>query len=444
MSEAKQNKIVEKNTAVIVGIGDYVDKSKEDGLNLQELLAKASSLAIQDSGIKDLNYHIDYVGVVRFSVDFLTASNQSNFQYSNFPRTLGNKLGISAKEEVYAPMGGNSPQVLLDDALTKISAGEVDCALLSGGEALQTMIARLKSGLSLDWLDEPGGNPEMIGNNSIGFSEHEKLHGMDLPTNVYPLFANALRGQENKTAKTHLKDSSELFSEFSGPSLKVSKEILKLGIPIGIGIFAEMTMFSGAAIIIGQLGDKILSGHAIALNIASIVFMLPLAIGLAGSTRVGNLLGEGKFLDAKYSSYVGVLLCFFGALLNMLILLLFRESFASIYSNDIDVISIAISLLLYAAIFQIPDGIQMGSLGALRGYKDTFAPMIFIIISYWIFAIPLGYYLTNFGFFEPMGAAGMWVSMILGLILFSIFIFIRLKLVSSRYINNFNNIRYKL
>ena len=215
MSEAKQNKIVEKNTAVIVGIGDYVDKSKEDGLNLQELLAKASSLAIQDSGIKDLNYHIDYVGVVRFSVDFLTASNQSNFQYSNFPRTLGNKLDISAKEEVYAPMGGNSPQVLLDDALTKISAGEVDCALLSGGEALQTMIARLKSGLSLDWLDEPGGNPEMIGNNSIGFSEHEKLHGMDLPTNVYPLFANALRGQENKTAKTHLKESSELFSEFS-------------------------------------------------------------------------------------------------------------------------------------------------------------------------------------------------------------------------------------
>ena len=215
MSEAKQNKIVEKNTAVIVGIGDYVDKSKEDGLNLQELLAKASSLAIQDSGIKDLNYHIDYVGVVRFSVDFLTASNQSNFQYSNFPRTLGNKLGISAKEEVYAPMGGNSPQVLLDDALTKISAGEVDCALLSGGEALQTMIARLKSGLSLDWLDEPGGNPEMIGNNSIGFSEHEKLHGMDLPTNVYPLFANALRGQETKTAKTHLKESSELFSEFS-------------------------------------------------------------------------------------------------------------------------------------------------------------------------------------------------------------------------------------
>tara|TARA_B100001989_G_scaffold201202_1_gene149639 strand:+ start:942 stop:2282 length:1341 start_codon:yes stop_codon:yes gene_type:complete len=227
---------------------------------------------------------------------------------------------------------------------------------------------------------------------------------------------------------------TELLKEFNGPSLRVSKEILKLGIPIGIGIFAEMTMFSGAAIIIGQLGDKILSGHAVALNIASILFMLPLAIGLAGSTRVGNLLGEKRYLNAKYSSYVGVSLCFIGALFNMIILLIFRENFSSIYSKDIEVINIAISLLLYAAIFQIPDGIQMGSLGALRGYKDTFAPMIFLIISYWIFAIPLGYFLTNYGLTKPLGAEGMWISMIMGLILFSIIIFNRLRLVSSRYI----------
>jgi len=227
---------------------------------------------------------------------------------------------------------------------------------------------------------------------------------------------------------------TELLKEFNGPSLKVSKEILKLGVPIGVGIFAEMTMFSGAAIIIGQLGDEILSGHAVALNIASILFMLPLAIGLAGSTRVGNLLGEKKFLDAKYSSYVGVSLCFIGALFNMIMLLIFRENFSSIYSKDIEVINVAISLLIYASIFQIPDGIQMGSLGALRGYKDTFAPMVFLLISYWIFAIPLGYFLTNYGFTKPLGAEGMWISMIMGLVLFSVFIFNRLRLVSSRYI----------
>jgi len=227
---------------------------------------------------------------------------------------------------------------------------------------------------------------------------------------------------------------TELLKEFDGPSLRVTKEILKLGIPIGIGIFTEMSMFSGAAIIIGQLGDKVLSGHAIALNIASIVFMLPLAIGLAGSTRIGNLIGENRFTDAKFSSYTGVTLCFIGALINMTMLLLFRDKFASVYSEDLEVLSVAVSLLFYAAIFQIPDGIGMGSLGALRGYKDTFSPMIFLIISYWIFAIPFGYFLTNYGIVNPLGAEGMWISMVLGLIIFSIFIFNRLRMVSSKYI----------
>jgi MATE family multidrug resistance protein len=78
----------------------------------------------------------------------------------------------------------------------------------------------------------------------------------------------------------------------------------------------------------------------------------------------------------------------------------------------------------------------MGSLGALRGYKDTFIPMIYLIISYWIFAIPFGYFLTNFGFTTALGAKGMWIGMILGLIIFSIFIFYRLRLISSRFIQN--------
>ena len=118
----------------------------------------------------------------------------------------------------------------------------------------------------------------------------------------------------------------------------------------------------------------------------------------------------------------------------MTMLLLFRDNFASVYSEDLEVLSVAVSLLFYAAIFQIPDGIGMGSLGALRGYKDTFTPMIFLIISYWIFAIPFGYFLTNYGMVNPLGAEGMWISMVLGLIIFSIFIFNRLRTVSSKYI----------
>ena len=227
---------------------------------------------------------------------------------------------------------------------------------------------------------------------------------------------------------------TNLMKEFSGPSKETSLEIFKLGTPIGIGIFVEMSMFSGAAIIIGQLGEIILAGHAIAINIAGIVFMLPLAIGLAAATRIGNLIGEKRFTDAQYSSYTSVSLCLLGAFINMIILMTLKETLSSFYTTDILVLGVATHLLLFAAIFQIPDGIQMGSLGALRGYKDTFIPMIYLIISYWIFAIPFGYFLTNRGFNGPLGAEGMWIGMILGLVIFSIFIFIRLRLISSRFI----------
>ena len=231
---------------------------------------------------------------------------------------------------------------------------------------------------------------------------------------------------------------TNLLKEFSGPSKETSLEIFKLGTPIGIGIFVEMSMFSGAAIIIGQLGEIILAGHAIAINIAGIVFMLPLAIGLAAATRIGNLIGEKRFIDAQYSSYTSVSLCLLGAFINMITLMTLKETLSSFYTTDILVLGVATHLLLFAAIFQIPDGIQMGSLGALRGYKDTFIPMIYLIISYWIFAIPFGYFLTNRGFNEPLGAEGMWIGMIIGLVIFSIFIFIRLRLISSRFIKNFN------
>ncbi|MDC0410460.1 MATE family efflux transporter, partial [Gammaproteobacteria bacterium] len=88
--------------------------------------------------------------------------------------------------------------------------------------------------------------------------------------------------------------------------------------------------------------------------------------------------------------------------------------------------------LIFAAIFQLPDGIQMAAVGSLRGFKDTFAPMILLFISYWMFAIPAGYFLTMYGFSEPFGAAGMWVGMIIGLTIFSILSILRLRWVIKK------------
>ena len=232
--------------------------------------------------------------------------------------------------------------------------------------------------------------------------------------------------------------STKPFSTFTPPSAKTTKEIFKLGTPIGFGIFIELSMFSGAALILGVLGETIVAGHYIALNIASLFFMLPLSIGLAAATRVGNLVGENNFSQARIASYSTIYLCVIGSLLTCLTILLVRDHIVYLYSSDLDAIKIATSLLIFAAIFQLPDGIQMAAVGSLRGYKDTFAPMILLFISYWMFAIPAGYFLTMHGFESPLGAAGMWIGMIIGLTIFSVLSILRLRwIIRKKLFNNF-------
>ena len=222
------------------------------------------------------------------------------------------------------------------------------------------------------------------------------------------------------------------FSKFSWPSSNTTKEAVKLGVPIGLGIFIELSMFSGAGIILAVLGESIVASHYIAINIASLFFMIPLSIGLAAATRVGNLIGEDNPIQAKTASHSTIYLCIIAALVNIAVILVFREFIVSIYTTDIVVFNLTVGLLIFAALFQLPDGIQMGALGSLRGYKDTFVPMILLFISYWIFALPVGYYLTNFGFGNPYGASGMWIGMIIGLSIFSILSILRLRWVTRK------------
>ena len=204
------------NTPVIVGVGDIIDKRKVDGPDPLTLLGKASEIAFEDTGIRNVIDYLDAIGVVRFSVDFSTATNQSRFGYSNFPRSLANKIGVKKDiSELYSGMGGNAPQVLLQEISKKIHANEIHCALISGGEVLQTMISKLKSGEKLNWEDSAGGEPEIIGINDEGFSKEEKKHYMDLPSNVYPIFANAIRSSKSQSSEEHLRECSELFSKFS-------------------------------------------------------------------------------------------------------------------------------------------------------------------------------------------------------------------------------------
>ncbi|GMR17269.1 MAG: proton-coupled multidrug efflux MATE transporter PmpM [Gammaproteobacteria bacterium] len=183
----------------------------------------------------------------------------------------------------------------------------------------------------------------------------------------------------------------QIFSRIAPPRWSVSREILSLGIPISLTITAESGLFSAVAILIGTINAQVAAAHQIAINFASTMFMIPLAVSSAMTVRVGQALGAGDPLAARLRGWVGIAACGVFMLFSAAILLLFRDVVVSMYTSDTSVRDIAISLLMMAAIFQVADGVQIGSAAALRGYKDTHVPMLINAFAYWVLAFPLAY-----------------------------------------------------
>ena len=183
----------------------------------------------------------------------------------------------------------------------------------------------------------------------------------------------------------------DIFSRVAPLRLSVFKEIIYLGVPIAITITAEAGLFSAVSILMGTRGTNITAAHQIAINFSSTMFMVPLALSGATTVMVGQLIGKGKYREARVSGAAGILLCAGFMTLSAVFLLIFRDAVVGVYTSDPAVTGIAISLLLMAAIFQIADGVQIGAAGALRGYKDTAMPMAINIVAFWVLAFPLAY-----------------------------------------------------
>jgi MATE family multidrug resistance protein len=183
----------------------------------------------------------------------------------------------------------------------------------------------------------------------------------------------------------------DLFSRVSPMRPSVLKEILFLGVPIAITITAEAGLFNAVSILMGTLGPEITAAHQIAINFASTMFMVPLALNSAITVRVGHELGKRDLEYARFAGGFGIFLCALFMACSATFLLLLRDAVVGIYTQDAAVKGIAISLLLMASIFQVADGIQIGAAGALRGYKDTRLPMAINIFAYWVIAFPLAY-----------------------------------------------------
>ncbi|MFA1643416.1 MATE family efflux transporter [Chryseomicrobium imtechense] len=222
----------------------------------------------------------------------------------------------------------------------------------------------------------------------------------------------------------------QIFSGFSGIQMKRIWTIIAMGVPIGLSIFAETTIFSAITLMMTNYTTEILSAHQIALNFTSLLYMIPLSIAMGATIVVGQSVGAKKFTEASHYAWLSVLLAIAVSFVSASILFFFREQISTFYTDDAVVVGYAVQFLLFAALFQLSDAIQAPVQGALRGYKDVKITFIMAIISYWVIGLPLGYYLATT---TSLVQYGYWVGLIAGLTVGAITLSIRLLIVQKTY-----------
>ncbi|WP_227935245.1 MATE family efflux transporter [Alkalihalobacillus deserti] len=223
-----------------------------------------------------------------------------------------------------------------------------------------------------------------------------------------------------------------LFILWAVPSWKAWKEQLSIGIPIGLSIFFEASIFAIVTLLIGMMFTTVtIAAHQVAFSFTSLVFMIPLSISMALTIVVGFSVGGKKFKAARQYSLLGVLGGIGILIIGSVFLFVFREPIAYLYTQDRQVVLLAGQFFILAIFYQISDGAQSGLQGVLRGYKDVKIPFIIAFISYWIVGIPSGYVLAAF---TTLGPFGFWIGIILGLTCAAIGFLIRLIIVQKRVI----------
>jgi len=203
-----------------------------------------------------------------------------------------------------------------------------------------------------------------------------------------------------------------LFAQWDWPHWDVQRDLLRTGLPIGVTITMEGGLFAVTALLIGRLGEVQVAAHQVALNVASMCFMLPFGIAEATTVRVGHAFGRGDRDGLRRAALAGFALMLCTQTASALLLLFGHGAVAGLYSADPQVIALGGALLLYAALFQFPDGVQVVSAGALRGLKDTRVPMWLAVLAYWGVGMPVG---AGLGLGLGWGPRGMWLGLTAGL-----------------------------
>lgn len=192
--------------------------------------------------------------------------------------------------------------------------------------------------------------------------------------------------------------------------------MLRLGLPVGLSIFFEVSIFSVIALLISRLGAETVAGHQIALNFTALIFMVPLSFALATTVRVGRARGQEDQAALREAIGTSMRVSIGIGLFASIALLLGRHHIPLIYTDNSGVQTLAAYLLIFAALYQVSDAIQVWASGCLRGFEDTAWPMVLTLLSYWGLGLPLGYVLGLTDLLVPaMGPAGFWIGLVAGL-----------------------------
>jgi MATE family multidrug resistance protein len=218
-----------------------------------------------------------------------------------------------------------------------------------------------------------------------------------------------------------------LFERFDRPDRTALSEILALGLPISGSVVSEGALFAVAALLMSTLGTEIVAAHQVALSYASLMFMIPLSLHSATTIHVGHQVGRGDIVAGRNAGWAGIVMCGFIMALSSLVILAARDGIVAAYTSDPDVRALAAWLLLFVAVFQVPDGLQVGAAGALRGFKDANVPMALNFTAYWLIGFPAAWW---FGIRQGYGPSGIWAGLIAGLATCAVFLILRYRRVS--------------
>lgn len=263
------------------------------------------------------------------------------------------------------------------------------------------------------------GFPE-LGGVGCGLATMLVYYIMAVATLIYVKYSNKLK---------HI----NLFSSWCYPNLKILITQFKMGLPIAFTLLFEVTLFAMVALLLAPFGAEVVAAHQVTINVSSLIFMIPLSIGLAVAIRVGFLLGEGHTHQAKTAYQAALFLGLGTVFITATLLLYFKFAIANLYSNDVAVIEGAAYLMMFAAMFQFSDSVQVISAHSLRGYKDTKAMFVISFISYWGIGFPIGIVLGLTDIVvDKMAAAGFWIGFICGLSVAAALMFARLKFIQVK------------